>query len=417
MPSMYSTGLQLKIAYFVNKFPLISETFILEQITAMIDRGHDVQIFATGRPDSHLKHSAVDQYSLLDRTTFLEPMPRSPITRIRLAIGITSTAIKAGRVAVVLRALNVVRFRRAALDLSLLLRTAPYIGRPGFDILHCQFGDVAVSLLPLIKIGVLSGRLVTSFRGWDATQYPALYPGRYRDLFSLGDAFLPVSHSLEQRLQELGCPRDRVTVLRSGVDLTQFRFRDKKKIGQPVNLITIGRLTEKKGVEFGIRAVDQLLRAGYDVEYKIVGDGPLRNTLCNLVQKLARQQRISFLGAVDSETVVSLLEEADIFLAPSVTGKKGDQEGIPNSLKEAMAIGIPVIGTDHGGISELIDNNVNGFMVGEGKSEDVVTIIKNIVASPDSVNDLIVEARKTVEEKFDVEVLNDKLEEIYARLR
>lgn len=415
-PGTYAPRFDVNIAYFVGEFPLVSETFILAQITGMIDRGHDVHIFASGRPQSRITQAIVDRYSLLDKTTFVGPIPRNPIVRVGIALRVALMAIRAGQHRIILRALDSSRYGRAALGLSLLVRTAPYIGRSRFDILHCQFGNVAVTLPSLIKIGALSGRLVCSFRGWDTTLYPAMFPGIYEELFSLGDVFLPVSRSLDQQLRNLGCPGERITVLHSGIDLRRFPYRESRKISQPATLITIGRLTEKKGVEFAIQAVNGLLRGGYDIEYKIVGDGPLKQTLRTLVLELALEERISFLGAVNSEMVHQLLRDADIFLAPSVTSTKGDQEGIPNSLKEAMAVGVPVIGTRHGGIPELIKNEVNGILVSERNPEEIAAAVGKIFANPDDMSRLTRMARKTIEDNFDIKSLNEKLEMLYSSL-
>jgi len=403
----------MKIAYFVERFPLISETFVLGQICGMIDRGHDVVIFADYGAQSDVHHAAIDEYELLDKVTVLPATLPTFFQRLPAAIGALASAAAAGQLRVVLRALNGVRFGRDAMNLKVLFRVAPHIGGSAFDIIHCQFGHLGIWVQRLRECGVLRGTLVTSFRGTDAMKIATQNPEDFAGLFEEGEKFPAVSRSVKRRLVEVGCPEDRVTILRSGIDLGVFDLRDDGSLHHPVRLLTIARLTPVKGIEFALEAVKLLLASGVEVEYRLLGDGPLAEKLQDLAKKLQLEDHVIFEGRVDSRQVIDAINRADILLAPSIKGEQGEQEGLPNSLKEAMAIGVPSIGTNTGGIPELIEDGVNGFLVNQKDAVAIAERIRSLVENWDASKDIVANGRKTVEEHFDLHTLNSELEEIY----
>lgn len=406
----------MRIAYFVNRFPLLSETFILGQITGMIDRGHDVRIFATGRAPTDAAHPLVGEYDLLGRTTFGRPVNGNLLARLPRAVRVIGLAGKSRQLRAALRALDIRRHGRNALGLNLLLQIEPFLGQPRFDVLHCQFGDVGPFALRLKQLGLFDGALVVSFRGWDTTQYPGLHPDGYRELFEQAAAFLPVSASLAGRLIALGCPRERISILRSGIDLRRFRLRSPRAAGVPAALTTVGRLTEKKGMEYGIRAVRKLLDQGQPVHYRIAGDGPLSRSLRRLVTELQLDAHVRFFGSLSSTEVIRLLETSDVFLAPSVTGAKGNEEGIPNALKEAMAIGVPVVSCRHGGIPELVEDGVSGFLVDERDPQALADRVMDLIGQSELRAAHTAKARKAIEDHYEIGALNDQLIALYERV-
>src|SRR5207253_10169038 len=129
------------------------------------------------------------------------------------------------------------------------------------------------------------------------------------------------------------------------------------------------RLVPKKGIEYAIRAVakvvPQLAADGRRVQYQIVGDGQLRDSLVQLTEQLGLDQSVTFLGWKTHAEVAALIAEADALLAPSITADDGDKEGNPVSIMEALAVGRPVFSTFHSAIPEIVRDGVNGFLVAE----------------------------------------------------
>ena len=147
----------------------------------------------------------------------------------------------------------------------------------------------------------------------------------------------------------MGCPQEKITVSRMGVDLERFTRRPVKVPGKPLQIISVARLTEKKGLHVAIEACRQLRARGVDFRYRILGIGPWERRLRTLIEQYQLEDYVEMPGFKPSHEVKAMLDEADVFLLPSVTGADGDMEGIPVALMEAMAVGIPVVSTLHSG--------------------------------------------------------------------
>ncbi len=405
----------MRIACFVDCFPLISETFILAQIAGMLDRGHDVTIIANKRGRTDVVHPAVERYKMMDRLIVRPEVHVNHLKRLGQAIRAAVAALAAGRVMPALRTLNVFRWGRAALGLHLLIRASAHHDHGEFDVLHCQFGQLGPEVLKLRSCGVLTGTLITSFRGNDATRVAHEAPEQFRDLFAQGERFLAVSHSIKDKLIEVGCPAEKIEILRSGIDLSRFRFRTSHQMHSPVRLLTIGRLGPTKGQEYALEAVRKLIDAGYELEYRIIGDGTRLEELSECAARLELDSVVTFEGAVNSDAVVEILRDTDVLIAPSVVAPTGQTEGVPNVLKEAMASGVPVIGTMVGGVAELIENRRNGFLVPQRDAQAIADAVREIVAVQDELPKILAKARESIEQDYDIQRLNADLEDVYLR--
>ena len=403
----------MKIAFFVDKFPLVSETFVLTQVAGMIGRGHDVTIFANKIVKPDAMHPIIEQYQLMSKVVVRPVVRRQWARRTAQALGAFVAAIGAGRVMPALATLNVFRRGRAALGLHLLVRASAHFRDSRFDVLHCQFGELGIEVAALKDCGVLQGRLVTSFRGADATIHSHQRLTVYDDLFRTGDCFLAVSGSIRDKLLELGCPADKIRILRSGVDLSAFEYRGPRELHTPLRLVSIGRLAPTKGIEYALDAIRRLLDEGVALEYRIAGDGPRRQELEDTAAQLGLQSVVQFEGAVDRDRVVEILRDADILVAPSVVAESGQTEGVPNVLKEAMACGVPAIGTRVGGVAELIEHGTNGFLVPQRDADAIADCVRTVLDQQDSLPEVLGRAREAIEKEYDLQRLNTDLENVY----
>jgi colanic acid/amylovoran biosynthesis glycosyltransferase len=315
-----------------------------------------------------------------------------------------------------LRAVNVFRHPRLAASLWLLYAALVLVrlGRRRFDIVHAQFGPYGLLALKLIEIGALEGVLVTSFRGYDATKDLPANRGKYHRLFRSGQLFLPVSASLKSRLIDAGCDASAIHVLHSGIDCAKFRYRDPVySIGEPLRLVTIGRLVDKKGVRFAIEAVAEVLASGRSVSYSVMGDGPLAGELRHRIEELGIAGHVCLMGWKNHRDILHIMERSHVLLAPSITAEDGDEEGIPNVIKEAMAIGLPVVSTLHAGIPELVTDRESGFLVPE---RDVSALANKIIAlhdHPETWSELARAGRRKIEAEFEIGKLTEDLIGLY----
>ena len=410
----------MKVAFIVGQFPKLSETFILRQVTGLLERGHEVNVFAYDPSKDPLMHGDVAKYNLLEHTYYLSSYRSSSPSRIfRLIkrIGLFITSFRRNRSAV-LKSLNVMKFGKKAVLLQVLGQIAPCLDKGPYDILHCQFGPSGEWGLLLREIGLCRGRLITSFYGADVSAYVKRKGDHvYANLFKNGDLFLCVSNRIKEKLVKLGCDEGKIVVHRSGVETKNIKWfpREARTDGR-VTILTIARLVEKKGVEYGIRAVARLLQEFPHIEYKIAGDGRLRAKLEELIEGLKVRNHVKLLGWKSQEEIEELLRGSDILLAPSVTSEGGDEEGIPGVIMEAFALGLPVVSTYHAGIPEVVQDGESGFLVPERDEEALAQKLQYLIDGPELRCDMGRKGQKFVAEYYDIDKLNDRLTELYRQL-
>lgn len=406
----------MKIAFVLNKFPLLSETFILNQITGLIDLGHEVDIYANQIGDISKVHPDVEAYHLIERTCYIGK-PSNRTHKILRIIALLFTKYLINPV-VFFKSLNIAKYGKLAADLTLFYATGHLLGKKlKYDVIHCHFGPNGTKLGFLRDIGVISGKVISTFHGYDITTYLEEEGERvYDSLFQLGDLFLPISECWKNRLEKLGCTK-KIIVHRMGIDCDKFTF---SLVENPRNnrfkIVSIARLVEKKGIEYGIYAVAKLLKNKPNITYTIVGDGPLREDLENLINKLDIGEQVKLVGWKNQEEVVDILKHSDMMLAPSVTSSNGDCEGVPVVLMEAMAIGLVIVSTQHSGIPELVKDGITGFLAPEKDVESLAEKMEYLIDRPELRVNMEKAGRKQVEENYNINKLNCQLVEIYEKL-
>src|SRR5437879_4717465 len=238
--------------------------------------------------------------------------------------------------------------------------------RANAQLLHIFFGHIAVHLLPLIQAWPKPS--IVSFHGADVLvdmEKPA-YRKATREMLAAVRRVFVRSESLRRAVVDLGCDQNKIDVVRTGIPLEEFPFRERQF---PENgnwrLVQASRLIEKKGLATTLHAFNHFLANYPEAKLTIAGEGPLLRELEELIRKLKIDDRVSLPGFVSQEKLREIFYASHIFLHPSETGMDGNQEGIPNSMLEAMASGLPVFATNHGGIPEAIENGVSGILVPE----------------------------------------------------
>lgn len=413
----------MKIAFLVGTFPKLSETFILNQITGLIDRGHEVDIFADTSSDEAIPlHGDVCKYGLQRRTVHFcgAESFQMPANRIHRLLKASSLFLRnfARRPTCLLNCLNFVKYGKESASLSLLYKAVTFLGRGHYDVLYCHFGSNGLLGAMLKDVGAVRSRLVTVFHGADMSR-SIRRGGRslYNRLFRHGDLFLPVSRRWRDELIALGCEEGKIVVHRMGIDLRKFapRLSYRTEAGKII-VLTVGRMVEKKGIRYGISAIRKVLERYPDLEYRIVGDGPLRTELEEMIRDFGLGAKVRLLGGMPQERIIGEMDETDIFLAPSVTAADGDQEGIPVVLMEAMAKGIPVVSTRHSAIPELVRDGESGLLAEEGDADGLAERILLMIERPDLRMKMGREGRSFVEREYDINKLNDRLVGLYTNL-
>jgi colanic acid/amylovoran biosynthesis glycosyltransferase len=408
----------MKIAFLVWRFPVVSEPFILNQITGLLDRGHDVRIYPlNGKPDNLSKiHPIIEQYNLLDRTYYPPTRPDNLLWKYLKGLGLILKNLHRGSLSLLQS--KVFTYNHEVWSLKWLYRAMLFLDREEYDIIHCQFGTLSAMGLLFRDLGILPGKLIVTFRGIDISQH-VQEQGEdvYDQLFARGNFFLANCEFFRQKALKIGCNPDRIVVHGSGIDCRQFAFKPRYfPVDGIVRIATTGRLVEKKGIEYCIRAIAKLAPTHPNIEFNIIGDGPLKADFEKLIAELDVSNLVKLLGWKQHQEIAEILDNCHLFLAPSVTAADGNQDAPVNTLKEAMAMGLPVISTYHGGIPELVEDGVNGFLVPERDANAIAQKLAYLIEHPELWESMGTAGRHRVEEKYDMEKLNDELVEIYQSL-
>lgn len=410
----------MKIGYLVGEFPRLSETFILDEVKEHRRNGVDLTVIALNAPVPGSNAAAnIGNVDIPVLYVYRRHGRMLRLERLWLAFLALATQWRLWPV------LFDARFGSGADRMNILgfayrLRTVARQG--GIDLLHCHFGTRAHLAAALRSLGLMDAKIVTTFHGFDLS---ALIKRKGQDhyqlLFRFGALFLPISEMWARTLRELGCDPARIVVHRVGIDCALNEFRERRldpRANAPVKLISVGRLVEKKGHAYTLRALAELRRVRRDlsVTLDIVGEGELMDALKAEAAELHLEDLVKFHGGLPHSRTLALLEDADVFILPSVTAGDGDMEGIPVSLMEAMARGMPVISTYHSGIPELVEDGVSGFLVPERDVPALAAAVQRAIDSAHKWPEIGRAGRRMVEHEFNRRKLGRRLIEHYGRL-
>lgn len=411
----------MKILFVVEHFPSFSETFVLNEVTGLLDLGHDVWIYAVGNPSAPVVHSDVEKYRLKER---IFPNAHVPVSKLKRLAGLMKwlpkLVAKCGLSA--FSVFNVYRHGKSALNLGLFYSCIPLLRRDtSFDAVHCHFGDKGALALVWQQIGLISGPISTVFHAHELCRLSNAEGKRlYGALLQSNALLLPISQRWQKRLISWGALPERTLVHHMGVDLEKFEYSSHLPSSDgPIRILTVARLVEQKGYEYAIRAIASLRTlTSRDLKYTIIGAGDgggnLEDSLKCLVDELEIADTVSFAGPQPQHIVRDYISKANIFLLPSVTTADGYQEGIPVALMEAMAAGLPVVTTRHSGIPELVEDGVSGFLAEERAVTPLAEAMTCVIQDRELAGRIAAGARAKVETEFNLLTLNARLAQMLA---
>jgi len=385
----------MRILFFNNLFPQPSQTFVLDQIRHAEALGLDVTVYAK-RYNAGLAAGHAPDLG----TRVVHDRPRDAATLGRIARGLARTPDRPGRF--------LARRRALALHVS-DLACALQVGAPP-DVIVANFGQNGIVAARIKQAFFPAARLAVIFHGWDVSAYVAAngWDG-YRRAAPAIDIAIAVNRPWAERLAA-NTPIGNIVVHHLGVDLDKVRqppprSADSGRFG----IVFVGRMVEKKGLAYLIEAIAMLKARGRDVTVAAVGDGPEEAALKAAAASAGVAESIVFHGRQPNETVLRLMAGADCLALPSVTAADGDQEGIPVTLMEAMATGLPVVSTFHSGIPELVADGDTGLLVAERDAAGLAAAIERLIADPALGPRLATRARDFVAAEFNAAIQNRAL--------
>ncbi|MFN4299844.1 MAG: glycosyltransferase family 4 protein [Thermaurantimonas sp.] len=349
------------IALVVNTFPTLSESFIVNKVRLLADLGFKVTIII------HKKQAESIPQDLIGRVRVLTAPSAYPLVKRILHI-IYAFCLNFESFYLLWRQCKCSDLLHRFKILELY---TPFAGC-NFDIIHFSFSGIGVAYLPLMNFLKKKSRLYVSCRG-HAEQIRPLFDLERRkklnELFDVVDRVHCVSDDMVTTCVTYGLDRSKAFVNRPAIDpalfspikghnatIKQQKERDEERC-IPFRILTVGRLHWKKGLDTLIQAIRILNEKNLNLHLDIVGEGPEREKLVFLAHQLGLSEIVFFHGALNQFHVRDFLAQAQVFVHPSLS------EGISNAVMEAMAMELPIVCTDAGGMSELIVHEYNGLIV------------------------------------------------------
>ncbi len=291
------------------------------------------------------------------------------------------------------------------------------LSRRSADLIHVYFGHTGVHLLPFLKNWPQPS--VVSFHGMDImlrNEEPG-YNDRLKELLRTLPMVLARSESLALRLVDLGCDPSKIRINRTGIPMDQFPATLRQApAGGGWIFVQASRFIEKKGLLNTLEAFAAFRKRHSAARLVLAGEGPLKPKIEQHAKKLGIDGALDFSGFLEREALNALFQRAHLFLHPSVTTPAGDQEGVPNSLLEAMASGLPVVATLHGGIPEAVVDGEDGFLVPENRSDLLADRLEIVASNPELYTKMSATAASHARQKFEQARSIAALESFYREL-
>ena len=284
-------------------------------------------------------------------------------------------------------------------------------------VLHIYFGHVAPQFIPLMK--AWPHPVVVSFHGADAgiDVTKPRHAAKMKEVLSLAARILCRSDSLAADVIRLGCPPEKVFVQRTSIPLEDWPFQMRERPADEAwNIVQSCRFIGKKGLDLTIAAFAEVVRRFPNATLTLIGDGPLKAELDAQIAALGLTDRVRFTGFIYEDAMRREMSAAHLFVHPSRTTVEGDREGVPNAMLEAMATGLPVIATHHGGIPEAVTDREGGLLVPENDAPALATATLRVLGDENLRQRLAAGARRDVEQKFSREEQIRRLEALYKSL-
>jgi colanic acid/amylovoran/stewartan biosynthesis glycosyltransferase WcaL/AmsK/CpsK len=386
----------MRVGFVVGEFPLLSETFVVDQMVGLLRRGFDVEVVCH-------RIKADDR---IDRKS--EPMAT-------LLAGTRRWWRWAARINELIPWLPAHLRYKATTALDIIF--ARRLNR--CDVIVAHFGQNGERAAALKKWKFLKPPIITIFHGADVAipSRQGVLAAQYAGLIRHGTLNLTVNEFFRRILLDAGAPQASTTVHHMGIDPLEISYRWESWEGTQLIVTTVCRMVEKKGIDIALRALAALSASHPQIDwrYDIVGDGPLRMSLEKLTAELCLTDRVTFLGSLSHTEVKRRLRMAHVFLLPSVTASDGDMEGIPVALMEAMAAGLIAVSTYHSGIPELIEDKETGLLAPE---QDVLALADKlawVAEHPKECEAIALAARRKVEKDFNANVLNERFAQIVVQ--
>ncbi|QUS58498.1 glycosyltransferase [Pseudovibrio brasiliensis] len=371
----------MRILLLTGGFGVTSETFIYDRAFTWVKQGHEVRVVTLKRlqPDQFPFDDVVE----LRRPNLLEKMQE----KLQRHLGMADV-VKYAKV-----------YRR---------QVEREIKQFQPNKVHAEFGNIGALATPLCKR--LNVPLSVFMHAFDITELPRKdlrWRDAYQKMFTTAEVVHTPSQFMRQKVVDLGAPEDLVKVTHNGIDVSKWRYTDPSQRfdGENVHFLFVGRLVEKKGPLQLLEAFKKCreeLPPSITPHLTVCGSGPLEQRLKEEINASNLSTAVQLMGSCSHDEVKRYMSQAHILVQHSITTANGDMEGLPVSLTEAAACGLPIVSTVHSGIPEIVRHNVNGFLTDEKDIDTFSQYMALLAREPLKWQKMGLAGRQLVEDDFNI---------------
>jgi len=388
-------GKTSSITYIIGTYPGLTTTFIDREVMALRGMGVQVQILSIRQPWTKL---SAEQEALRKDVTYLLPVKWLPLIISHLSYAFTKPRRFFSTLVYLLtrphpslraRLMTLIHFIEGVYAAYMLRRA------PGQH-LHAHFIDRAATVA-LVASRLLDIPYSVTAHASDIYVNPVLLKEKLASAKFVSTCTAYNRSYLSQFGKDLF--NHKLLCIYHGLELERYVYEQRPNSARPV-ILSVGQLQERKGLSYLVEACGMLRDRGIQFECRIIGDGPLRPTLQDQIQRLGLENFVRLLGALPHEEVIAQYREATVFTLPAILGKDGDRDGIPNVILEALSMGLPVVSTSHSGIPEVIEEGVNGLLVPPEDASALSVALERLICDPEMGSAFGKAGRQIVADRF-----------------
>lgn len=397
----------MNILFWVNTFPAISETFIRDQVVAVLKHGIQAKIYCSRTKNLQAPNALTgfEAYNLLKHTyDETDVLPNGWYRRKFLVYVILVFSVFKGHYGYYKRALKIIRHDAFPKAYQLFFQVH-FILKHHIDVIHAHYGTNGLQAAVLKDLG-LPVKFITTFHGYDIRLGLKKPEGFYMPLFKLVDAVIAISTTNRNHLMVFGLPEHKIVDMPNGIDTTFFKNVVPRLDDQTIRVLTVARLEAEKALDIGIKAFGGIVKLypKQQFRYTIIGEGPLREDLETLIRRLHLEDKVFLLGAASSQEVKDAMNQSDIFMLSSAV------EVLPTVLLEAQACELPILATNVGSVKTMV---ANGVIVQPNSIECLVEGMQLLLSQKAQWGIMGLTSRQFVEAHFDRNKISRKLMKLY----
>jgi colanic acid/amylovoran biosynthesis glycosyltransferase len=408
----------MKIAIVVGSFPAISETFIVNQLTYLIENGYDVTILSKHKGDISVVHKAVTDYQLINKTIYFNYPEKNYLKRILQLLRILYKSPRINWRGMLKQILKLEDLRQN-INLWSFFKYQFTLFH-SFDLYHVHWANNALDIVDAKAKSLINTPVVVTFHGYDIVpvkveEYKKLY-NKFQNNVNL---ITVNTHYTLNLVQNVFKKTIDIALLPVSLDTNFFLPASNKINNETIKIIYIGRLIDLKGPDLAIKIVGKLLHQTQikNIKLSIIGDGEMKIMLQEMIKSEKLDAFVEMHGAQKQEEVIKELQQSDIFLLPGITNPddmRAETQGLV--IQEAQSMKIPVVVSDAGGMKYGLINGETGFVVKEGDIDGFVNKLEALIISKEMRTLFGERGREFVVKNYDKEVLGQRLLNLYNEL-